>query len=1580
MSYRKLRRKTALLLAISMFFSIIVFPGDRSEAARTVEKKGGNLFANGSFEDKDESGNAENWTTIRYSGSVRVSVSDSVYKDGSHAYQLTGMNVTDTASIRQIVQMENETAGKTFKLQFWVKSDNLLDNGKAYVRYQFLNSEGQKIGAVNYSDMTYETTDWTFMEKAFNIPDGTAAINFEAFLDTTTGTVWFDNLRLYEAFPDAAPGGNLLKNGGFEKHKASNDWVNGVGPADTTIWKANGTPVFAVDREVVHSGSAAVRIEGTPPNESRGAVVQQIDTMKTGTPYLISGWYKTKDVSNTVLIRFQYKRNDGNGPVSVNIPLVNGVSGTNEWTYFSKPVTLPAKTDQPAAPVVKMEAFLENSTGTVWFDDFSIAEHVPLMDFSLNPSILEIGIGEETKAEAAFNPENATNRELVWSSSNTVVASVYRDGRVYGHAPGYSVITAMSPETKQTRSAVVSVGMNPPVSLSVQPYSGTVAENGVLTGTLPASDVANAPIAFGKATDPKHGKVTIEPEGTFKYYPDRNFSGTDEFVFMARTAEEGPAFAVASIRVEPLVKPPLLDMLWYWTDKDEPLTGILGNVAAPAGEAVTWSGSGAETRGDLTVQPDGSFTYIPAPGFVGFDTLEVTATASGGLTSTGKAKVFVVPEQADFIKQLADNGFSAQHPRLLATAEDFEYTRSLIGKDRYISEWFDKMKRETDPLLEQEPYMYLENGGNNGNIRDLLIRASLLYRLTGEEKYAQRAIKELESAAKFPDWGGRHNNMLSLTYVTLGSAIAYDWLYEAMSPEQRKMVEDAMTTHAFSHALAWYRGEFTHNGEYNNINLVDNGSFGTAALAFLNEGEEISAQATEVLQGVYRKLQQSLRFFTADGSWPEGAPYWQFGTEPLFHMMAAMEKSLGTDYGLSELEGIAQTGNYPLYLYGPGGMFNFHDAGNPLAYPQSLWMAGRYGKPEFTWFVGDIYRRYGAYSPYYLVYYRPGMLDTQPAELDRTFTQIEAITARSGWDDPNGAYAAMHGFNETLHSHIDLDSGSFVFDALGERWAIDLGLENYNLPGYWDYGEGQRWTYYRKGAQGQNVMVINPSSNPILMQDYDAPALLADSESKPRGAYGILDLTERYPLDAVSYKRGMMLTGPQRDQLILQDELELKSPSELYWFMHTNASITTSDDGQSAILTQHDKKLYVKLLNAPTEATFLAMNAEPLPGTPNPPGQTINHGIRKLAVHMKDAEQSHLSIWMVPLREEDPLPQSAPAFTPLSDWSIPDGELPDKPELPTLSSINVNGVSLPGFTPSKTYYEYVIPFNETAVPQVEATSEFEMTISDTPTLPGKTLIYVTDPANPKSKNRYTVSFVRGPIVGNPPEINRLAAASVTASASPQADMGYTPDKTLDGDPDTRWTSEGHQWIQYDLGEPREVGAVSIAFFSGDTRQAFFDIATSLDGENWKVVFPDGVSSGYTAEPEVFHFTGTPARYVRINGFGNSASRWNNYTEVGLFRPVPVSLSTDLPVVWKPGEQHPAKAWCNFADGRKVAAADVIFASSDSTVLEIKADGRIQGKKPGTVQLTVTDREYGFTRKYTLEVKTPNHISGAIPKK
>src|SRR6185436_3671178 len=95
------------------------------------------------------------------------------------------------------------------------------------------------------------------------------------------------------------------------------------------------------------------------------------------------------------------------------------------------------------------------------------------------------------------------------------------------------------------------------------------------------------------------------------------------------------------------------------------------------------------------------------------------------------------------------------------------------------------------------------------------------------------------------------------------------------------------------------------------------------------------------------------------------------------------------------------------------------------------------------------------------------------------------------------------GDNQANHSHLDL--GSFVLDALGVRWAVDLGADNYNLPGY--FGE-QRWNYYRLRAEGQNTLVINPGAGPD--QDSSAASRIVRFEMSDERSFAIADLTPAY--------------------------------------------------------------------------------------------------------------------------------------------------------------------------------------------------------------------------------------------------------------------------------------------------------------------------------------------------------------------------------------------------------------------------------------------------------------------------------------
>ena len=119
--------------------------------------------------------------------------------------------------------------------------------------------------------------------------------------------------------------------------------------------------------------------------------------------------------------------------------------------------------------------------------------------------------------------------------------------------------------------------------------------------------------------------------------------------------------------------------------------------------------------------------------------------------------------------------------------------------------------------------------------------------------------------------------------------------------------------------------------------------------------------------------------------------------------------------------------------------------------------------------------------------------------------------------------------------------------------------------------------------------------------------------------------------------------------------------------------------------------------------------------------------------------------------------------------------------------------------------------------------------------------------------------------------------AVTASGF-QLGTSNTPDKTLDFDFSTRWSCDGAgQWIMYDLGEVKQVNSVDIAFYSGNTRKAFFSINLSENLTDSVQVF-DGASSGKTTSLENYDFTDQKARYVKIIGYGNSQSTWNSITE------------------------------------------------------------------------------------------------------
>lgn len=169
-------------------------------------------------------------------------------------------------------------------------------------------------------------------------------------------------------------------------------------------------------------------------------------------------------------------------------------------------------------------------------------------------------------------------------------------------------------------------------------------------------------------------------------------------------------------------------------------------------------------------------------------------------------------------------------------------------------------------------------------------------------------------------------------------------------------------------------------------------------------------------------------------------------------------------------------------------------------------------------------------------------------------------------------------------NHNDVDAGTFVFEMLGLRWAVDQGAGSYGLPGYWDKSSahGKRYSYYRKSTRGHNTLTFNgddlqpgwSSQSPTAVSTVEQLECGASAASAP---YAVVNMTQAYaaqggpapPQPAADYvKRGFAVLPGYRGFAVL-DEWHAPGASNLTWAMHFDSRVTLqlSGDGRTANFT-----------------------------------------------------------------------------------------------------------------------------------------------------------------------------------------------------------------------------------------------------------------------------------------------------------------------------------------------------------------------------------------------------------------------------
>jgi len=550
---------------------------------------------------------------------------------------------------------------------------------------------------------------------------------------------------------------------------------------------------------------------------------------------------------------------------------------------------------------------------------------------------------------------------------------------------------------------------------------------------------------------------------------------------------------------------------------------------------------------------------------------------------------------------------NSSHPQILLLDGEEQLIKDLIATDDTWEKIHFAILQECNKIIGKPPVERVLIGRRLlDKSRECLRRVfylSYAYRMTGDERFFHRAEQEMLAVSGFSDWNPSH--FLDVAEMTMGLSIGYDWLYDNLSQSSRKTIREAIVDKGINPS---------YNNDYNwfltssnNWNQVCNAGMTYGALAIQEDYPEL---AQKTIDRAFNSIKLPMEVYQPDGAYPEGYGYWGYGTSFNVMFLSAVEKTLGTDRGLTETPGFLKTTGYLEHILAPGGQcFNYSDCGlSGSLNPAMFWLAERNADPSLLWSenkflqVDDFSKFTGnRLLPAIMIWGKNislGQIKEPNSKVWVGLGNNPVCIMRTSWIDPKAIYLGFKtGSPKVNHGHMDI--GSFVMEADGVRWASDPGMQNYESlesQGMSIFGktqDAQRWTIFRMNNYSHNTLTINDELQRV--NGYTKIDRYSDAENF---SFAISDISTVYIGQLKKAVRGVGIKDEQ--YVVVRDEVQtLDKTTTVRWNMLTYANVELGN--KEVTLTLDGKKLYLKV-QGPDNITMKTWSTEPTTDydAPNP--------------------------------------------------------------------------------------------------------------------------------------------------------------------------------------------------------------------------------------------------------------------------------------------------------------------------------------------------------------------------------------------